>query len=121
MGYWALYVFSPGALTLLGAQSAFERNLLRTIQESDGTWLNRHFENLIHSTLPDQRYIPWGDLQSGPNGGVTRDMAGIIDALTWATKSPTGAYFSSWIASERQRPIPGGYGLIPFRLNNLQL
>ncbi len=70
MGYWALYVFSPGALTLLGAQSAFERNLLRTIQESDGNWLNRHFENLIHSTLPDQRYIPWGDLQSGPNGGV---------------------------------------------------
>jgi hypothetical protein len=99
MGYWALYVFTPGALALVAAQSAFEAGLVRKVREQEGDWLNRHFENLIHSTLTDQRYIPWGDLQSGPNGGVTRDMAGVIDALTWATKSPTGAYFSSWIAS----------------------
>jgi hypothetical protein len=101
MGYWALYVFSPGVLTILAAQSAFETNAVGLIRDSDGNWLDRHFENLIHSTLPDMRYIPWGDLQSGPNGGVTREMAGIIDALTWATHSAHGAYFSDWIAKKR--------------------
>jgi len=101
MGYWALYVLSPGVLTLLGAQSAFESDLVGTIRDSDGDWLNRHFENLLHSTLPDMRYIPWGDLQSGPNGGVTYEMAGIIDALTWATRSAHGAYFSGWLAKKR--------------------
>jgi len=101
MGYWSLYVLSPGVLTVLGAQSAFESDLVGTIRDSDGDWLNRHFENLIHSTLPDMRYIPWGDLQSGPNGGVTCEMAGIIDALTWATKSAHGAYFSDWLAKKR--------------------
>ena len=101
MGYWSLYVFSPGMLTILGAQSAFESNLVRFIEKSDGNWLNRHFENLIYSTLPDMRYIPWGDLQGGPNGGVTFDMAGIIDALTWATQSSHGAWFSRWLAEKR--------------------
>jgi hypothetical protein len=101
MGYWALYVFTPGVLTLLGAQSAFETNLVGRIRESDGDWLGRHFENVLHSTLPDLRYVPWGDLQSGPNGGVTFDMAGVMDALTWATQSPTGAYFSQWLAGKR--------------------
>lgn len=100
-GYWALYVFSPGVLTLLGAQSAFETNLVRIIERTDGNWLNRHFENLIHSTLPDMRYLPWGDLQGGPNGGVTFEMAGIIDALVWATRSPQGMYFSQWLAKKR--------------------
>ena len=100
MGYWALYVFSPGVLTLLATQSAFETNVVRRIQEADGNWLSRNFENLIQSTLPSLRYIPWGDLQSGPNGGVTRDMAGIVDALTWATESPHGAYFSQRLAEK---------------------
>jgi hypothetical protein len=101
MGYWALYVLSPGVLAILGAQSAFESDLVGTIHNSDGDWLNRHFENLIHSTLPDMRYIPWGDLQSGPNGGVTYEMAGIMDALTWATKSSQGTYFSERLAKKR--------------------
>ena len=101
MGYWALYVFSPGALAILGAQSAFETNLVGVIRASDGGWLDRHFENLIQSTLPDMRYVPWGDLQSGPNGGVTFDMAGIVDAVTWATQSAHGAYFSDWLAKQR--------------------
>lgn len=98
MGYWALYVFTPGVLTLLGAQSAFEVDLVGTVEKDQGGWLNRHFENLIHSTLPNMRYVPWGDLQSGPNGGVSHEMAGLIDALTWALKSPHGAYFSRWLA-----------------------
>ncbi len=101
MGYWALYVWSPGILALLGAQSAFEMNLTGAVQKEHGDFLNRHFENLIHSTLPDRRYIPWGDLQSGPNGGVTHEMAGVIDGLTWALQSPQGAYFSRWIAKNR--------------------
>jgi len=101
MGYWALYVLSPGALAILGAQSAFESDLADAIRDADGDWLNRHFENLIHSTLPDMRYIPWGDLQGGPNGGVTYEMAGVIDALTWATKSARGAWFGEWLARKR--------------------
>ncbi len=101
MGYWSLYVLTPGALALLGAQSAFETNLVGTIAKSEGDWLGRHFENLIQSTLPDLRYVPWGDLQGGPNGGVTLDMAGMVDALTWATGSSHGAYFSDWLAKKR--------------------
>lgn len=100
MGYWALYVFTPGALTILATQSAFETDAIGAIR-ADGDWLARHFENVIHSTLPDLRYVPWGDLQSGPNGGVTYEMAGIMDALTWALRSPQGAHFSRWLASRR--------------------
>jgi len=101
MGYWALYDLSPGVLALLGAQSAFEMDLVGAVEEDHGDWLRRHFENLIHSTLPNMRYIPWGDLQSGPNGGVTYEMAGVIDAMTWALKSSRGAYFSRWLARRR--------------------
>ena len=101
MGYWALYVFTPGMLTVLAAQSASETDLVGLISRSDGDWLNRHFENLIQSTLPDMRYVPWGDLQSGPNGGVTYEMAGTMEALTWATHSPHGACFSAWLAQKR--------------------
>lgn len=101
MGYWALYVFTPGVWTLLAAQSAFETDLVSAVRGSQNDWLRRHFENLIHSTLPDMRYIPWGDLQGGPNGGVTHEMAGIIDGATWALKSPSGAYFSRWLAGKR--------------------
>jgi len=101
MGYWALYDFSPCVLALLGAQSAFETDLVGRIEKDQNAWLDRHFDNLIHSTLPDMRYIPWGDLQSGPNGGVTYEMAGVIDAATWALRSPHGAYFSGWLAQRR--------------------
>lgn len=115
MGYWSLYVFSPGMLTILASQSAFETNLVRAIGKSEGNWLNRNFENVVHSTLPDMRYIPWGDLQSGPNGGVTFDMAGIVDALTWATQSPQGAWFSQWLANKRGlRRFRGDTGMFYF-------
>ncbi len=101
MGYWALYVFTPGAWTLLGAQSAFETDLVGAVRTRQNAWLDRHFENLVHSTLPDMRYIPWGDLQGGPNGGVTHEMAGAIDGLAWALRSPHGVQFSRWIAEKR--------------------
>jgi len=101
MGYWALYVFTPGVWTLLATQSAFETDVLTAVRTEQGRWLDRHFENLIHSTLPDMRYIPWGDLQGGPNGGVTYEMAGVIDGATWALQSPHGAYFSRWLAAKR--------------------
>jgi hypothetical protein len=105
MGYWALYVLAPGALALLGAQSAFETDIAGG---ACGALLRRNLENLIHSTLPDMRYLPWGDLQGGPNGGVTHEMAGIIDALTWALRSPTGAFMSAWLA--RTRGLARFYG-----------
>jgi hypothetical protein len=101
MGYWALYVFSPGVWTLLAAQSAFETDLVAAVRTRQQGWLDRHFENVIHSTLPDLRYIPWGDLQSGPNGGVTYEMAGVMDAATWALKSPPGADFGRRLAARR--------------------
>ena len=100
MGYWSLYVFTPGVWTLLAAQSAFETDLVGTVRTQHGDWLDRHFENLIHSTLPNMRYIPWGDLQGGPNGGVTHEMAGVIDGATWALRSPHGARFSRWLARQ---------------------
>jgi hypothetical protein len=101
MGYWALYVFTPGLWSVLAAQSAFDTGLVEAIQTEQGNWLNRHFENLVHSTLPDLRYVPWGDLQSGPNGGVTHEMAGVIDAATWALGLPQGAWFSRWLQTKR--------------------
>ena len=53
------------------------------------------------SVLPDMRFMPWGDIVAGANGGVTHEMAGRIDALTWARKSPHGAYLSRWLAEKR--------------------
>jgi len=47
------------------------------------------------------RYVPFGDLQSGPDGSVTHEMAGVIDAMAWALKSPRGVQFSRWIAGKR--------------------
>ncbi|MEE8450313.1 MAG: heparinase II/III family protein, partial [Thermoguttaceae bacterium] len=89
------------ALALLAAGSAFETDLVGAVRDDQDDWFRRHFENLIHSTLPNMRYIPWGDLQSGPNGGVTYEMAGAIDAMTWALQSPEGAHFSRRIAEHR--------------------
>jgi hypothetical protein len=101
MGYWALYVYTPGVLTLLGAQSAYETDLVEQIRQHDGDWLDRHWKNLIHSTLPDLRFVPWGDLQSGPNGGMTHEMAGIVDATTWALRSPQGEFLSRRLQQRR--------------------
>ena len=101
LGYWSLYDFTPAALAVLGVQSAFETDLAGRIDSEQGGWLNRHYENVIHSVLPDMRYIPWGDLQGGPNGGVTHEMAGVMDATAWALKSSSGEYFSEWLAGRR--------------------
>jgi len=101
MGYWGLYVFTPGVWTLLGAQSAFETDLVGRIRTEQDGWLDRHFANLVHSTLPNLRYLPWGDLQGGPNGGVTHEMACVIDAATWALRSGEGARLSRRIAAKR--------------------
>jgi len=101
LGYWTYYVFNPGVLTLLGAQSAFEKDILGEIEKNENNWLERHYENMIHSVLPDMRFIPWGDLQGGSNGGVTIQFAGIADALAWALKSPHGVHFSRWLAEKR--------------------
>jgi len=101
LGYWSLYDFTPAALIALGAQSASETDLTGKIESEHGDWLRHHYENVIHSVLPDMRYIPWGDLQSGPNGGVTHEMAGVMDAVAWAIKSPHGVYFSEWLAGKR--------------------
>jgi hypothetical protein len=101
LGYWTYYVFNPGVLTLLGAQSAFEKDILGEIEKSENNWLVRHYENMIQSVLPDMRFIPWGDLQSGSNGGVTIQFAGIADALAWALKSLHGVHFSQWLAEKR--------------------
>jgi len=101
LGYWTYYVFNPGVLTLLGAQSAFETDILGRIGKTEDNWLARHHENMIHSVLPDMRFIPWGDLQSGSNGGVTIQFAGIMDGLAWALKSLRGVHFSRWLAEKR--------------------
>ncbi len=108
MGYWSLYVFTPGLLNLLAAQSAFETDLISPTRGQQGGYLDRNFETVIHATLPDLRYIPWGDLQSGPNGGVTRDMAGIVDAATWALHSPAGLKLGQWLAGKRGAARFGG-------------
>ena len=101
LGYWSLYDFTPAALAVLGVQSAFETDLAARITVEQGDWLNRHYKNVIHSVLPNMRYIPWGDLQGGPNGGVTNEMAGVMDATAWALKSSCGVYFSRWLANKR--------------------
>jgi hypothetical protein len=100
LGYWTYYVFDPGALVLLASQSASETDILGTIRKN-GDWFGRQYENLIQSVLPDLRFIPWGDLQSGPNGGITREEAGIIDALAWALNSPNGVWLSRNLAKKR--------------------
>ena len=102
MGYWALYDLSPGALVLLAAQSAAETDRMKVIRD-DGDWLDRHYQYLIHVTTPAMKYLTWGDSRWGqPDNGVTHEMAGVSDALAWALRSPSGAYFSRWMAkSER--------------------
>jgi len=101
LGYWSLYDFLPAAMAVLAAQSAFETDLTGKIEAEHGNWLERHYDNVIHSVLPSMRYLPWGDLQSGANGGVTHEMAGMMDAVAWALESSNGAHFSRWLADKR--------------------
>ena len=100
-GYWFLYCFGRGVSTLLAAQSACESDLVGKIGKEQGDWFSRQFDALMMWTLPDLRYVPWGDMQNGPDGGVKCEMASIIDATTWALKSPAGAHVSKWLAEKR--------------------
>ncbi|MFW6108038.1 MAG: heparinase II/III domain-containing protein [bacterium] len=102
MGYWALYDLSPGALVLLAAQSAAESDVMKIIRR-DGDWLDRQYQYLIHVTTPAMKYLTWGDSRWGqPDNGVTHEMAGVSDGLAWALRSPTGAYFSRWMARSKR-------------------
>ena len=100
-GYWWRYCQHYSLMVLLAAQSASETDVVATIRRRQGDWLGRQLEYLVFSVLPDMRFIPWGDIVAGANGGVTHEMAGRIDALTWALQSPHGAYLSHWLAEKR--------------------
>ncbi len=101
MGYW--YIHSPATCiwTLMAVQSAFEIDTMKPIREKQDSWLDRQLESMIQGTLPNMRFIPWGDMQQGPDGGVTHEIAGVADAMTWALKSPQGAHFSKWLAGKQ--------------------
>ncbi len=101
MGYWSLYDLTPAVLVVFAAQSGFEQDLAAVIKENQRDWLSRQLTNLMLSTQPDMRYLPWGDMQGGPNGSVTREIAGITDALTWALDSGAGAHFSRWLTEKQ--------------------
>ena len=100
-GYWFLYCHGPGLMTLLAAQSAFETDLTRRVETDQGDWLNRQLTTLAFSALPTLRHIHWGDLQPGWDGGLTHEMAGNIDAMAWALKSPAAARLSRYVAAKR--------------------
>jgi hypothetical protein len=100
-GYWWRYCLNYAVLSLLATQSAFETDAVGAIRREHGDWLNREMDNLVLSVLPDMRFVPWGDIVVGANGGVTHEMAGRIDTLAWALRSPHGAYLSRWLAHER--------------------
>jgi hypothetical protein len=103
-GYWTLYDLSPCALTVLATQSAFESDLIGAIRTEQGDWLKRQLLTVIQETLPNMRYITWGDIQSGGDGGVTHEVIGVMDGLTWATQCPEGVFFSQWLAKKRGLP-----------------
>ncbi|MBW7997955.1 MAG: hypothetical protein FVQ81_15575 [Candidatus Glassbacteria bacterium] len=100
-GYWSLYDFSGAVWPVLAAAGASGQDLVARIETEQDDWLRRHFLNEIHNVYPDMRYVPWGDVIGGPNGSVTHEMAGVLDALTWALDSPEGAWFSQWLAGKR--------------------
>lgn len=101
LGYWFYYDFHPCMLTLLATQSAFEKDIVGMIAREQEDWVGRHFMTIVQGILPDLRFIPWGDLQSGSNGGVTIRAAGMIDAMTWCLNSPEGAWLGQWLAEKR--------------------
>jgi len=101
MGYWYVYCPATCIWTLMATQSAFETDAVGVIRAKQNDWLARQLEGMIQGTLPNMRFIPWGDIQQGPDGGVTHEIAGVADAATWALKHPQGAYFSRWLAGKR--------------------
>jgi hypothetical protein len=100
MGYWYVYCSGSCIWTLMAVQSAYDIDAAGIIREKQHNWLARQLEAMIQGTLPDMRFMPWGDMQGGPDGGATKEMAGVTDAATWATKSPPGAHFSKWLAGK---------------------
>jgi hypothetical protein len=101
LGYWFYYDFHPCMLLLLAVQSAFDQDVVGLISREQEDWVRRHFLTVLHGVLPDLRFMPWGDLQSGSNGGVTIQAAGMIDAMTWLLQSPEGAWLSNRLAKTR--------------------
>ena len=101
LGYWFYYDFHPCMLLLLATQSAFEKDIAGMISREQEDWVRRHFLTIVHGVLPELRFIPWGDLQSGTNGGVTIEAAGMIDAMTWLLDSSEGAWLSQDLAEKR--------------------
>ena len=107
MWYWALYDFSPAALAVLAAQSASDQDLAGRIRDGHGDWLARQFAHVIGCTLPDLSYTPFGDTKTGaggvtgPDGGVTHEMAGVLCGVSWLLDSRSGAWFDRWVAAKR--------------------
>lgn len=108
MWYWALYDFSPAALSVLAAQSASEKDLVSEFKSRHGDSLGRQFTHTMLCTFPDLSYTPFGDTKSGagpdsagPDGGVTHEMAGVLCGMTWALDSGEGAWFDKWVAGKR--------------------
>ena len=101
MGYWYIYCPASSIWTLLSIQSAYGIDVTTKIRKEQGDWLTKQLESSIHGTLPNMRFIPWGDIQSGPDGGVTHEWAGPADAATWALKNPYGAFFDEWLEKKR--------------------
>jgi hypothetical protein len=100
-GYWSLYCLTPGVMVAACAQSAFDQDVAGRVAKDGGDWLSGQLENLVHQALPNMRHMPWGDQQSGGDGGIAHEMACTIDQMTWLTRSPTGAYLSRWLTSQR--------------------
>ena len=102
MGYWTHYVYRPALVTVLAGQSAGETDVVRTIREKQGDWLARNLGALAYGTLPDLRFVPFGDLQSGANGGATRAVAGLLDAGVWAVGGRAGGEVSAAVALSKR-------------------
>jgi hypothetical protein len=101
IGYWSFYCQQPCLQVLLAVQSAFGGDVLGMLRREQGNWLSRQLDNLVFSVTPDMSLVHWGDVVPGRNGTATCDMAGDIDALTWALKSPSGAHLGRWLAGKR--------------------
>ena len=99
--YWAQYDFSCSVWPVIAAQSASGQDIVGKIESEQGDWLSRHFLNEIHNVYPNMRFMPWGDVVGGPNGSVTHEMAGVLDACTWALGSAEGVHFSQWLQGKR--------------------
>ncbi len=100
-GYWSQYDFSGAVWPVIAAQSASGQDITGKIETEQGDWLRRHFLNEIHNVYPNMRFTPWGDVIGGPNGSVTHEMAGVLDATTWALGSAGGVHFSQWLKGKR--------------------